>query len=171
MEYVWLVEGDHTLKVQYRRLSDAGDWNNALVYEEQFYLSPNREGVAPCDGRSGVEIASSSDCILLTQSFSQLDVIGWADKNDLLARVNGPYEARLYDDGDYQGKPIIVRPNENIPAGNNVSSIQLRPAVACALSVASGNTNALVTAINTANTSTTPQTICLEAGTYLLPNS
>lgn len=38
------ASGNHTIQVQYRRVSDNGNWANALVHTEQIYLSPQREG-------------------------------------------------------------------------------------------------------------------------------
>lgn len=125
--YGW-SDGHHALTIQYRRLSDGGDWNSALRYDEQYYLSPNRSDIAPCDGGDGAYLKSGADCIRLTASQRDLAPIGWSDRSDLVIAVLGPYEAWVYDDVDYQGNARLVKSGEEQGVGSNVSSVKLEPA-------------------------------------------
>jgi hypothetical protein len=119
------ADGYHNLEVQYRRVSDDGNWGTALSYSEQFYLSPNRHGVTPCDGRDGVELSNGSDCVLITESFSTLDQIGWNDVSNLTVKANN-FEAWVFDGGNYQDTLKVVKSGQTQGVGSNVSSIQLR---------------------------------------------
>lgn len=115
------ADGYHTMRVEYRRQSDNGNWANALSYEEQFYLSPNRNGTAPCDGRDGIEMSSGSDCIILLQSFPALDVIGWKERQPLTVTVRGNFEAWF----EYSTQPQVVVSGETRSMGL-VTQVELR---------------------------------------------
>ncbi len=124
--YGW-ADGDHLITVEYRRMSDGGNWATALVYEQPFYLSPNRAGYAPCDGGEGATLTSGSDCIRVTESQRDMAPVGWADRSDLWVSVTGSVEAWVFDGVDYQGTPRVVRNGETRAVGGNVSSIRLDP--------------------------------------------
>jgi len=134
--YTWNTsgwpDGEHTLAVEYRVLSDGGNWANADRYEEQFYLSPDRNVYAPCDGGDGVTLTSGSDCIRVTEDVVDLGPAGWSDRWEVTACTKGNLEAWLYDGvpdqyGNYGGVPKIVKDGECKSVGGNVSSIDLRP--------------------------------------------
>ncbi len=122
--YGW-SDGFHTISIQYRRQSDGGNWDNALYYEEQFYLSPIRAGIAPCDGGEGLTLTSGSDCLRFTQSRPSLFEISWSDRPNTYAAVSGNYNALIYDSSDYEGSPYLVKSGETVFVGGNVSSIKL----------------------------------------------
>jgi hypothetical protein len=122
--YGW-SDGYHTLRVEYRRLSDNGNWGNALSHEETFYLSPNRSTYAPCDGGTGAILTSGSDCIRVTENVSDLAFAGWGDRSDLSITASG-YDVLSYDSCCFQGAPKLIKDGQTSAVGGNVSSIELR---------------------------------------------
>lgn len=125
--YGW-SEGYHTVSVQYRRQSDGGSWDTALKHEEDFYLSPNRAGIAPCGtSGDGVTLQSGSDCVFLTQSRGELAEIGWGDRSDLQVTVYGDLEAWVYEAPHYFGAPRLVKSGQSVNVGGNISSVDLKP--------------------------------------------
>lgn len=130
--YTWNTssygDGFHTISVQYRRKSDNGNWGNALKYEHQFYLSPNRAGIGNCDGGDGAYLRAGGECIRLTADQRDLNQQGWGGRKGLVISVVGPYDAWAYDGVDYGGAPRIVKSGEEKAVGDLISSVQLKPA-------------------------------------------
>lgn len=124
--YGW-ADGDHSVRIEYRRVSDGGNWSNALVHQDTVFLSPDRAGATPCTGGDGVELRSGNDCVHLSQSFRSLDPIGWGRRHDLHITVIGQHEAWAYEGTDYGGSPRIVLSGQTLPVGNNILSVDIRP--------------------------------------------
>ncbi|MBN8595701.1 MAG: S8 family serine peptidase [Anaerolineae bacterium] len=121
------ADGYHVLSIEYRRKSDNGNWNTALRQEEQYYLSPNRSGIAPCDGGDGAYLRTGTECIRLTASQVDLAPLGWADRTNLSISVLGNHEAWAFDDQGYQGSSRVVKSGENKSVGSLISSVRLDP--------------------------------------------
>ena len=130
--YAWntygIADGQHTLKVQYRRLSDGGNWASALVHEENFYLSTNRSTFAPCGTNAeGARLSSGVDCIIATGDVADLANAGWSDRSEMYIQVTGDYEAWAYESVDFQGGARVVKSGQTLYVGNNISSIVIKP--------------------------------------------
>lgn len=125
--YNW-PDGEYTFTVQYRRHSDNQNWETALEYTSNYYLSPVRGLFANCgSGANGASLTSGSDCTVVTSNVRELDEIEWADRPNLTVSVEGPVEAWVYDGPDYQGQPRIIKSGESEAVGNNISSVEIKP--------------------------------------------
>lgn len=123
-----LTNGPHELRIEYRLKSHNGNWANAFVYTETYFIN-NSAGFGPCDGRSGAYLRSGSDCVVLTISQSDLSVIGWNDRSDLLITPVGDIDVTTFDGVNYSGyQHFVERGRTEVLVGANVSSVRIEPA-------------------------------------------
>lgn len=134
----WL-DGIHQVSVEYRRISDS-DWNTALKYETDFYLSEIRGTYAPCgivENNAGATLTSGSDCIGILDDIGDLMPVHWENRPNLQVCTYG-MDAWVYDgtkdnNGNFNGIAKVVADGNCKLVGSNVSSVDLRDSPASAL--------------------------------------
>ena len=125
--YGW-DSGVYDLKIRYRTMNDSGNWANAeVIHDGDVYLSPIRAPYAPCSANvSGVELTSGSDCVIVTDSVSDLSRVGWADRSNAYATVSEGLEAWIYDSVEFGGAATVIKDGQTGPVGGSVSSVKFK---------------------------------------------